>query len=70
MYFCVKEFEVDVNDSIFSGNGQQKVYLVRSDDDFEIESKYNLNPCLPLLYNSYLGFTKCFFSKLFSSCTS
>ena len=25
MYFCV-EFEVGVNDSIFSGNGQQKVF--------------------------------------------
>ena len=27
MYFCVNEFEVGVNDSIFSGNEQQKVYL-------------------------------------------
>ena len=26
MYFCVNEFEVGVNDSIFSGNEQQKVY--------------------------------------------
>ena len=26
MYFCVDEFEVGVNDSIFSGNEQQKVY--------------------------------------------
>ena len=26
MYFCVSEFEVGVNDSIFSGNEQQKVY--------------------------------------------
>ena len=26
MYFCVNEFEVDVNVSIFSGNEQQKVY--------------------------------------------
>ena len=25
MYFGVNEFEVDVNDSIFSGNEQQKV---------------------------------------------
>ena len=25
MYFCVNEFEVGVNDSIFSGNEQQKV---------------------------------------------
>ena len=25
MYFCVNEFEVTVNDSIFSGNKQQKV---------------------------------------------
>ena len=25
MHFCVNEFEVDVNDSIFSGNEQQKV---------------------------------------------
>ena len=27
MYFCVNEFEVGVNDSIFSGNEQQKVYF-------------------------------------------
>ena len=27
MSFCVNEFEVDVNDSIFSGNEQQKVYI-------------------------------------------
>ena len=26
MYFCVNGFEVGVNDSIFSGNEQQKVY--------------------------------------------
>ena len=26
MYFCVNEFEVRVNDSIFSGNEQQKVH--------------------------------------------
>ena len=26
MYFCVNEFDVVVNDSIFSGNEQQKVY--------------------------------------------
>ena len=25
MYFCVNEFEVGVNDSIFSGDEQQKV---------------------------------------------
>ena len=25
MYFCVNEFEVGVNDSIFSSNEQQKV---------------------------------------------
>ena len=25
MYFCFKEFEVGVNDSMFSGNEQQKV---------------------------------------------
>ena len=25
IYFCVNEFEVDVNDSIFSGNEQQKM---------------------------------------------
>ena len=27
MYFCVNEFEVSVNDSMFSGNEQQKVYF-------------------------------------------
>ena len=27
MYLCVNEFEVGVNDSIFSGNEQQKVYI-------------------------------------------
>ena len=27
--FCVNEFEVGVNDSIFSGNEQQKVYYTR-----------------------------------------
>ena len=27
MYFCVNEFVVGVNDSIFSGNEQQKVYI-------------------------------------------
>ena len=26
MYFCVNEFKVGVNDRIFSGNEQQKVY--------------------------------------------
>ena len=26
MYFSVNEFEVGVNDSVFSGNEQQKVY--------------------------------------------
>ena len=26
MYFCINEFEFGVNDSIFSGNEQQKVY--------------------------------------------
>ena len=25
MYFCINQFEVGVNDSIFSGNEQQKV---------------------------------------------
>ena len=25
IYFCVNEFEVGINDSIFSGNEQQKV---------------------------------------------
>ena len=28
MYFCINEFEVDINDSIFSVNEQQKVYLL------------------------------------------
>ena len=28
MYFCVNDFEVGVNDSIFSGNEQQKVCLL------------------------------------------
>ena len=28
MYFCVNGFEVGVNDSIFSVNEQQKVYIV------------------------------------------
>ena len=27
MYFCVNEFEAGVNDNIFSGNEQQKVYI-------------------------------------------
>ena len=27
MYFCVDEFELGVNDSIFSGNEHQKVYM-------------------------------------------
>ena len=27
MYFCVKQLEVGVNDSIFSGNDQRKVYF-------------------------------------------
>ena len=26
MYFCVSEFEVEVNDSVFSGIEQRKVY--------------------------------------------
>ena len=29
MYFCVNESEVGVNDSIFSGNEQQKVCFLR-----------------------------------------
>ena len=28
MYFCINEFEVGVNDSIFSGDEQQKVYNI------------------------------------------
>ena len=28
MYFCVTEFEVGINDSIFSGNEQQMVYII------------------------------------------
>ena len=28
MHFRVYEFEVDVNDSIFSGNEQQKMYIL------------------------------------------
>ena len=28
MYFCVKEFEVGINDSIFSGDEQQNVYIL------------------------------------------
>ena len=27
-FFCVNEFDVGVNDSIFSGNEQQKVYIM------------------------------------------
>ena len=27
MYFCINDFEVGVNDSIFFGNEQQKVYM-------------------------------------------
>ena len=30
MYFCVNEFQVGVNDSIFSGNEQQKVRCSKS----------------------------------------
>ena len=26
IYFCINDFEVKINDSIFSGNEQQKVY--------------------------------------------
>ena len=29
-YFCVNEFEIDINDSIFSGTEQQKVCISRS----------------------------------------
>ena len=28
MYFCVNEYEVGFNDSIFSGNEQQKMYYI------------------------------------------
>ena len=28
MYFCLKKFEVGINDSTFSGNEHQKVYYV------------------------------------------
>ena len=28
MYVCIDDFKVSINDSIFSGNEQQKVYLV------------------------------------------
>ena len=34
MYFCVNEFEVGVNDSTFSGNEQQKVYIDDCSDIF------------------------------------
>ena len=26
MYFCVNDFQISINDSMFSGNEQQKVY--------------------------------------------
>ena len=41
MYFCVNEFEVGVNDSIFSDNEQQKVDIMS-----------NMN----LLLNSYVQY--------------
>ena len=30
MYFCVNEFDVGINDNIFSGNEQQKVYYIKN----------------------------------------
>ena len=36
MSFCVNEFEVGVNDSIFSGNEKEKVYLEYELSNFEL----------------------------------
>ena len=47
MYFFVDEFEVGVNDCIFSGNEQQKVYtlvLVRPFSTFRLVILLNLRP--------------------------
>ena len=40
MYFCVNEFEVGVNDSIFSGNEQQKVYYIILIKQYKIYSRF------------------------------
>ena len=37
MYFCVNEFEVGGNDSILSGNEQQKVYFEHT---IAVEQRY------------------------------
>ena len=55
MSFCVNEFEVGVNDSIFPGNEQQKVYKENSDKktiQLTINNKY-LNPCWCRKSNEY-----------------
>ena len=46
MSFCVNEFEVGVNDNIFSGNEQQKVYLpMRTDSALYSQCKGNHEHC-------------------------
>ena len=37
------------------------VPVLRSDDDFEMESKYNVNRFLAMFFGSYLGFCKMLF---------
>ena len=39
MYFCINDFEVGVNDSMFSGNEQQKVY-------FYVKKNHEMKRCL------------------------
>ena len=49
MYFCVNEFEVGVNDSIFCGNKQQKVYYSFNicDRHLRAEVSYHLANSVP-----------------------
>ena len=42
MCFCVNEFETGVNDSIYSGNEQQKVYYTLGIIKFQIDKIFLL----------------------------
>ena len=42
MYFCINEFEVGVNDSICSGNEQQKVYYTLGIIKFQLRKIFLL----------------------------
>ena len=53
-YFCVREFEVGINDSIFSGNEQQKVYILKWSTPYN-SIQMQKQPSLLRIFRNLLG---------------